>query len=75
MSLKLVENWRDVLTKAWSLRLLAIAGLLTGIEAALSLVPSEYTFALPAWVWPVVTLLITAAAFVARLVAQDSIRK
>ena len=69
-----VENWREVLTKAWSLRLIALAGLLTGIEAAMSVLPSEWTLWMPMWLWPVATLLITIGAFVARLIAQDSLR-
>lgn len=74
-SLKLVENWRDVLKRAWSLRLIAVAGLLTGLEAAMSVLPTEWTFTLPTWLWPTATLLVTAGAFASRLIAQDSLRK
>lgn len=73
--MKPVENWQQILRKAWSVRLIALAGLLTGVEAAMSVLPSEWTFVLPAWLWPTATLLVTAGAFASRLIAQDSLRK
>lgn len=72
--MRLVENWRSVLKRAWSIRLLIAAGLLSGIEALLSALvgleslPPLLHFALVA-----LTPLVIMAAFVARLVAQRSI--
>lgn len=70
-----VENWKQVLKKAWSLRLIALAGLLTGLEAALNIIPTELAMLLPSWLLPTVTLLVTGGAFASRLIAQDSLRK
>lgn len=41
----------------------------------MSVLPTEWTFSLPAWIWPTATLLITASAFASRLIAQDSLKK
>lgn len=69
--MRLVDNWRAVLTRAWSVRLMLLAGLLTGVEAALpflgELVP------LSPGVLAGVTLIIVMGALVARLLAQKSV--
>ncbi|MEP9388208.1 hypothetical protein [Mesorhizobium sp. KR9-304] len=36
--MRLVANWRAVLTRAWSMRLMSLAGLLSGMEIALPLI-------------------------------------
>jgi hypothetical protein len=59
-------EWRAILAHAWSIRLLILAGLLSGLEAALPLFPLPFA---PA-VIGVLTLIVVGAAFVARLVAQ-----
>lgn len=75
MSLHLVDNWRAVLRKSWSLKLITVAGILTGVEAMMGVIPTEWLLVIPSWVWPVSTLAVTAAAFIARLIAQDSLKK
>lgn len=69
--MRLIDNWRIVLRHAWSIRLMALAALLSGAEVALPFVEPwlpihEGFLALAAG-------LTTAAAFVARLVAQPPI--
>ncbi len=74
--MRLVENWRSILKRAWSIRLLILAGALSGIEALLSILNSTYIIELPVWVHIVMAMLTPpaiAAAFVARLIAQKSI--
>jgi hypothetical protein len=72
--MRLVENWRSIVKRAWSIRLLIVAGALSGIEALLSILngtdilPPIVRIALVA-----LTPLVIMAAFVARLVAQKSI--
>lgn len=64
--MRLLDNWRALLTKAWSVRLAALAAVLSAVEFALPFVaPSRSSgwFALAA-------LLVSLAAAVARLVAQ-----
>ncbi|NWG25685.1 MAG: hypothetical protein HXY30_14935 [Pseudorhodoplanes sp.] len=65
---RLVPNWREVLARAWSLRLIALAALLSGAEAALYLV--GYRLPLSDLQKALVFFVIAAAAFVARLLAQ-----
>ncbi|MFC2252516.1 hypothetical protein ACETRX_22965 [Labrys portucalensis] len=69
--MRLVPNWRTVLRRAWTLRLLLLAGLLSGIEAALPLLPTW--LAIPDRLFAVLTGVTVAAAFVARLIAQKGI--
>jgi hypothetical protein len=64
----LVYNWKEILQKAWSVRLIILAGVLTGIEAILPLfgknVPGIH----------LITLVVVAAALISRLLAQKNIR-
>jgi hypothetical protein len=62
----LIPDWKRVLTKAWSVRLMYIAGLLSAIEAVLPLFQSR----IPHGRFAIATFIITAAAVIARLWAQ-----
>ena len=64
--MKLIAEWRQVLKRAWSVRLIIAAGLLSGAEVALPLLPLP----IPAGILASLSALTTAAAFVARLLAQ-----
>jgi hypothetical protein len=66
-----VANWQAVLRRAWSIRLIVIAGLLSGIEVALPLAGDALP--LPTGLFAGLSLLVTAAAFVSRIVAQKGI--
>jgi len=70
--MKPLANWRKILWKAWSIRLLLIAGLLSAIEAVLPFM--RESVAGPPVVCGLLTLLATFAAIVARLIAQKSLR-
>ena len=69
----IVHNWRDVLIRAWSVRLMALAGILTGLEAVLPLIDGYVD--VPRGVFAVVTFLVVCAAFVARFFAQKGLSK
>jgi hypothetical protein len=58
-----------VLRHAWSVRFIAIAGLLSGIEAALPM----FGFQPSPWLSGV-TLLVVTAAFVARIIVQRNLK-
>ena len=60
------KDWRDILRKAWSIRLMILAGVLSGIEVVLPF----FSEALPRGVFAVMSLLATSGAFVSRLLAQ-----
>jgi hypothetical protein len=62
------SDWRFILRRAWSIRLLILAGLLSGLETALSLWGGGTL--VPPGAFAALSGVVTAAAFVARLVAQ-----
>lgn len=64
----LKDNWKDIAKKAWSVRLIVLAGILTGIEAALPFFEKQ----IPAIKF--ITLVVVAAALIARLMAQKDIK-
>lgn len=67
--MKLAPNWRSVLTKAWSVRLMILAALLSGVEVALPFLGDW----IPRGLFAALSGLVTAGAFIARLVAQKSL--
>ncbi|MCA0419615.1 MAG: hypothetical protein LCH80_12955 [Proteobacteria bacterium] len=69
--MKLVWNWKRVLKHAWSIRLIVLAGVLSGAEIALPLI--RETIDVPAGVFAGLSFAATAGAFIARLVAQETV--
>lgn len=67
----LLSDWRDVLRRAWSIRLILLAGLLSGLEVALPLLDGVVD--LPRGLFAALSMAMTAGAFVARLVAQREV--
>lgn len=71
----LYENWTEILKKAWSVRFMLLAGLFSGIEAALAgLQPVLDEKGVPAGLFAALSGLATAAALVARVVAQANLK-
>lgn len=68
----LVENWRTVLAKAWSLRLILMAGLFSGLEVAMPSIAQffEPLDIIPQGTFAILSILVSAGAGMARLVAQ-----
>lgn len=64
--MKLIDDWKKILKKAWSIRLLVIASLLSGVEIIIPLLVDSF----PKGVFAALSFVFTAAAFVARIVAQ-----
>lgn len=67
--MKLVENWQDILRKAWSIRLILLAGLLSGLEVALPF----FSDVIPRGLFAALSIVVVGGAFVARLVAQKDL--
>jgi len=67
-NLKLRHDWRKILRHAWSIRLLALAGILSGCEAVLPIAQPYWN--IPPWAFSAILFIIIAAAFVSRIVAQ-----
>ncbi len=68
----LIHNWRMVLRRAWGVRLMLLAGLLSGLEAALPLLGGIFFY--PPGLLAVLSGLSVGGAFVARLLAQKDIQ-
>lgn len=67
----LVSNWREVLTRAWSVRLTLLAAILTGVEFAVPFLDGYLP--IPQKLFAGLAGLTAAGAFVARLIAQSNI--
>jgi len=69
--MKILNNWRDILAHAWSVRLMALAAALTGLEVATPYL-SEIV-SIPTGLFAALSGLCSAAALVARVIAQQDI--
>ena len=67
--MKLYDNWKSILKKAWSIRLMLLAGLLSGIEVALPF----FQDTIPRGIFAALSIFAVGGAFVARLVAQKNV--
>lgn len=67
--MKLLSNWKDVIKRAWSMRLMLLAAILSGAEVVLPFLSES----IPRGIFAVLSGVTVAAAFVARLVAQKGI--
>lgn len=67
--MRLYANWKTIVIKAWSIRLMAIAFLLTMAEAMLPFFSESF----PPKIFAVLSGLAVAGAFVSRLVAQRDV--
>jgi hypothetical protein len=68
---RLASNWRTILRRAWSIRLLILAGLLSGAEVALPLLDGSE--AIPRGAAALLSVFVTAGALVALLLAQQEV--
>lgn len=64
--MKLLNDWKHILLKAWSIRLTILAGLLSAMEVILPL----FMDTMPRGIFSILTLIAVAGAFIARLTAQ-----
>lgn len=65
---RLHRHWKRILSNAWSVRLIALAAVLSGIEVALPFL--QLAMAIPPGLFAALSGVATAGAFAARLVAQ-----
>lgn len=70
--MELTTNWRDIVAKAWSMRLIILAAVLSGFEVALPIMREaiEPLGLVPPGAFAGLSFLATAAAGIARIVAQ-----
>jgi hypothetical protein len=67
--MKLYDNWKEILRKAWSIRLMLLAAVLSGVEVILPFFANSF----PRGPFAAMSFLAVAGAFIARLVAQRNI--
>lgn len=69
--MRLVDEWQWLVRKAWSVRLLAIAALLSGLEVTIQvMIAYGVQTPIPAGPFAILAGLVTVAALIARFVAQ-----
>ena len=68
---KVRKDWKWILRRAWSVKLILVAGLLTGLEVFLPLIFDHGLLVFAPWIYPVVMLALTTAALIARVIAQE----
>ncbi|MES2667413.1 MAG: hypothetical protein V4712_15045 [Pseudomonadota bacterium] len=68
----LIDNWKTVAARAWSVRLALLSALLSGAEVALSLLDAS-TLGLPDRSFAMLAALTATAAAMARLFAQKGV--
>jgi hypothetical protein len=64
----LINNWLDILRKAWSIRLIILAGILTGLEALVPFLSTNVPYL------RTITFVVICLAFIARLTAQKDLK-
>jgi hypothetical protein len=69
--MRLHQQWRDILRKAWSIRLMALAAVLSGLEVALSFL--DGLLPVGTGTFAALSCVTTAGAFIARIVAQQGL--
>lgn len=62
----LVDDWRQIIHKAWSIRFIALSVILSGIEVILPL----YVDSIPRNLFAALSMLAAGAAGIARIIAQ-----
>lgn len=62
----MITDWQHVMKKAWSVRLIAVAGLLSGLELILPMFGAD----IPRNWYAIATMAVTTLALIARVVAQ-----
>lgn len=67
----LIANWWQVLKRAWSIRWIVVAGLLSGLEVFLPIIDGYVD--IPRGLFAALSGFATCAAFISRLIAQKGI--
>lgn len=68
----LLDDWREIAAKAWSVRLIILAGVLSGLEAGLPIAREaiEPLGLIPPGAFAILSAVVSAGALVARVLAQ-----
>jgi hypothetical protein len=69
--MKLIDNWRQILKHAWSIRMSLLALVFAGLEAGLPV----FSDTIPHGPFLLLTMLVTVASGVSRLIDQPKMRQ
>lgn len=67
----LLPDWKLVVKKAWSVRFMALAAVLSGLESVAAIAGDSIAKQFPAGLYAAIVGVITALALVARILAQN----
>ncbi len=67
----LINDWQAVIARAWSVRLIVLAAILSGAEVALPML--EGYLPIPQGTFAALAGLVTSAALLARIIAQENL--
>lgn len=72
--MKLVADWRRILRKAWSFKLIILSGLLSGVDVAMPIIQQsiEPLQIVPNGAFAILAVLASAAAAIARVLVQPA---
>lgn len=65
----LYQNWKEIIRKAWSIRFMAIAAILSACEIVLPM----YEDTIPKNLFASLSFFFVAAAFISRIIAQRNV--
>ena len=68
--MQLLANWKTILAKAWSVRLIILAVILSGIEVMLPLLQPALEGTMPKGLFAALAGIASASALAARIIAQ-----
>lgn len=72
--MQLYHNWKEILTRAWSIRLISLALLMSFLESILPAIhDAGWLSFIPEWLFSILLILVIIAAFVSRIVYQRGI--
>lgn len=67
--MRLMPDWKNILKKAWSVRLMLVSGVLSGLEVILPL----FIDSMPKGIFAILALTVSIAAMFARVVSQKGV--
>jgi len=74
--MKLVDDWKRILKRAWSIRLILLAGFFSGLEALIQVATLFIEeLPIPRGLFAAISFIAANGAFVTRLIAQQNMKE
>lgn len=70
-TMSLLPEWKSVLSRAWSVKFMVLAALLSGVEVVMQILEPSVSATMPKGLFAALAGLTTAGALVARVLAQN----